>query len=100
MKKKNDTINNKKKQDLKKEEELVDEYMELKDTSWEDALNIMCGPLVRDENGNEVTDPEVLKIVNDAMKGINRFECGGEFKNIQNEKVKNQNKNLRKKRLK
>jgi hypothetical protein len=98
MNNKNNIISNKKKEELKKEEELADEYTELKDTSWENALNIMCGPLVRDENGNNVTDPEILKIVNDAMKDINRFECGGEFKKIQNEKVKNRNKNLRKKR--
>jgi hypothetical protein len=68
---------------------------ELEEISWEDALNLMCGPLVRDENGNEVTDPRVLEVVNNATKGFKRFEFGGAFKEIYQEKFGKKNKKRR-----
>jgi hypothetical protein len=58
----------------------------LEEVSWEEMMDIMCGPLVRDQHGNEVTDPEVLKKVHEAMGDHPRFECGGLFKEILKEK--------------
>ncbi len=48
----------------------------------EDALDIMCGPLIRDIEGNEIIDPEILTIVNEAMINTERFEYGGKFESL------------------
>jgi hypothetical protein len=82
-----------------KKEELHDEYESI---TMEEAINIMTrnhgddpsSYVLRDTNGEVVTDPESIKIARDAMAKFNdsKFEYGGHFKTI----IENQNKEIRK----
>ena len=63
---------------IKKSDKLHEEFFTYPEISWEEALSYFTGGhIVKDTKGNIVTDPKVIKVVQDAMQGIDNFECGG-----------------------
>jgi len=80
-------------------DELYDDYETI---DFDDVVKLMLGGHDRngtyhnviDTNGKLVTDPAVIKTVQDAMEGKEWFEHGGEFKNIISKDRSNQFKNI------
>jgi hypothetical protein len=80
-------------------------HEEYETIDMEEAINIMTrnhgedpsSYVLRDTNGEVVTDPEAIKIARDAMEKFseNRFEYGGNFKKIKESK-ESKDKKIRK----